>query len=100
MHTKILNDWDLHLSPWQGCDSSGVRCHPEAKFKQEEAIAYATSMKEKPFTYKFDFEIGYLVKSPCKTCSLQNTFPKCADTCNLLDEIHTVLAEAVSLTRS
>ncbi|MBW2411794.1 MAG: hypothetical protein JRF72_18520 [Deltaproteobacteria bacterium] len=57
-------------------------------------------MKKRPFKYQFDFEIGYLVKSPCKTCNLQNTFPNCAATCNLLDEIHTILAEAVSLTRS
>ena len=100
MHAKVSNGWDLYLSPRQGCDNLEFRCRPEAKFKQEEAIFYTTSMKDKPFTYKFDFEIGYLVKSPCKTCSLQNTFPKCADTCNLLDEIHTVLAEAVSLTKS
>ena len=100
MHAKILTDWNLCLSQRQGCDNSEFRCCPEAKFKQEEAISYTTSMKDKPFTYKFDFEIGYLVKSPCKTCNLQNTFPKCADKCSLLDEIHTVLAEAVSLTRS
>jgi hypothetical protein len=95
-----LNGRDFYLSPWRGCDNSGFRRRPEAKFKQEEAISYTTSMKDKPFTYKFDFEIGYLVKSPCKTCRLQNTFPKCADKCSLLDEIHAVLAEAVSLTRS
>ncbi len=58
------------------------------------------TMKDRPFKYRFDFEIGYLVKSPCKTCNLQNTFPKCAATCHLLDEIQTILAEAVSLTRS
>ena len=56
-------------------------------------------MNEKAFQYKFDFEIGYLVKSPCKTCNLQNTFPECADTCSLLDEIHALLVEAVSCTR-
>ncbi len=56
-------------------------------------------MNEKRFQYKFDFEIGYLVKSPCKTCNLLKTFPKCADTCSLLDEIHSLLVEAVSCTR-
>ena len=100
MLAKAPNGGDLYLSQRQGCDNSEFRCRLEAKFKHEEDISYTTSMKDKPFTYKFDFEIGYLVKSPCKTCNLQNTFPECADQCSLLDEIHTVLAEAVSLTRS
>ena len=56
-------------------------------------------MTKKPFKYKYDFEIGYLVKSPCKKCALKNTLPKCAPKCSLLDKIHTILSEAVSCTR-
>jgi hypothetical protein len=56
-------------------------------------------MTQKKFKFKYDFEIGYLVKSPCKKCILNKTFPKCADHCDLLDKIHTVLSEAVSCTR-
>jgi len=51
------------------------------------------------FNYRFDFEIGYLVKSPCKECDKQNSFPECADTCKMLDEIHGILSEAVSSSR-
>jgi len=59
--------------------------------------------KMKPMTqkinYQFDFEIGTLVKSPCLQCHIRPLFPQCMQTCRLLDEIHTVLAEAVSCTR-
>jgi hypothetical protein len=53
----------------------------------------------KNLNYQFDFEIGYLVKSPCLQCHHRQAFPQCVDTCNLLDQIHAVLAEAVSCTR-
>ena len=56
-------------------------------------------MTKKVFKYKYDFEIGYLVKSPCKKCLQKKALPKCADNCLLLDKIHTVLSEAVSCTR-
>ncbi|NQT10223.1 MAG: hypothetical protein HQ573_03525 [Desulfobacteraceae bacterium] len=55
--------------------------------------------KKSMFNYRFDFEIGYLVKSPCKECNKQNSFPECADTCKMLDEIHGILSEAVSSSR-
>ena len=56
-------------------------------------------MSKKNFKFKYDFDIGYLVKSPCKKCIRKNTFPKCADHCDLLNQIHTVLSEAVSCSR-
>jgi hypothetical protein len=49
--------------------------------------------------YQFDFEIGNLVKSPCLKCLYRPLFPRCMQTCNVLDEIHAALAEAVSCTR-
>lgn len=52
--------------------------------------------KNPRFNYRFDFEIGYLVKSPCKDCGKRSDFPQCADDCMILDGIHTLLAEAVS----
>ena len=54
------------------------------------------TLKNTPFNYQFDFEIGYLVKSPCKDCDKRIDFPQCANDCTILDDIHTVLAEAVS----
>ncbi len=56
-------------------------------------------MKTTSFKFKYDFEIGYLVKSPCETCIYQKSFPKCSDGCEMLDKIHTVLSESVSCTR-
>jgi hypothetical protein len=62
-------------------------------------LSFVWRKNMKNFKYKYDFEIGYLVKSPCKKCVLKKTFPKCADNCSLLDKIHTILSEAVSCTR-
>ena len=31
----------------------------------------------KPLQHKFDFEIGYLVKSPCRDCFDQKNLPGC-----------------------
>lgn len=45
---------------------------------------------------KFDFEIGYFVKSPCRECPRQEEFPACHRACNMLDQVRTVLAEGIS----
>ncbi len=45
---------------------------------------------------KFDFDVGYLVKSPCNECSDRDKFPKCSDTCQVLDKIRTKLAKGIS----
>ncbi|SDU59197.1 MULTISPECIES: hypothetical protein [Desulfobacula] len=49
---------------------------------------------------KFDFEIGYLTKSPCLTCDKKSSLPKCHDGCLILDEIQTKLARGISSQRS
>lgn len=48
------------------------------------------------YKYKFDFDIGYFEKSPCKNCNRRDEFPQCIDDCTVLDEIHSLLAESVS----
>ncbi len=45
---------------------------------------------------KFDFEIGYLVKSPCLTCKNRSALPGCHSNCNILDKIQTLLARGIS----
>jgi len=47
---------------------------------------------------KFDFDIGYLVKSPCKECPHSDNLPKCSDECGLIDRIQVVLSRGVSCT--
>ena len=49
--------------------------------------------------YRFDFETGYLINSPCKECVVRDNFPHCAETCKILDRIQTVLAETISCSR-
>lgn len=47
---------------------------------------------------KFDFEIGYLKKSPCRECISRSSLPHCSDHCSLLEKIQTLLAKGVSCT--
>jgi len=47
---------------------------------------------------KFDFEIGFLIQSPCRHCEKRNQFPKCFDNCEILDNIRGILARGVSCT--
>ena len=51
------------------------------------------------FKHRFDFEIGVLVKSPCRDCKTRKRFPRCIDECKVLDRLHTVLANTVSCTK-
>ncbi len=48
----------------------------------------------------FDFEIGYLTKSPCLNCENKKSLPKCHAECLVLDRLQTVLARGISSTRS
>jgi hypothetical protein len=53
------------------------------------------------FTKKrFDFDMGYLVKSPCKECRDRPQLPHCAGDCSLLDRIQTRLARGISTTHT
>lgn len=47
-----------------------------------------------------DYEIGHLVKSPCKDCETRYRFPKCMTACADLDRIQTVLAQSISTARA
>lgn len=52
------------------------------------------------YRFKFDFELGHLVKSPCKECEeWEKSFPKCAEVCELLDRLQQLLAETRSISR-
>ncbi|TWI70717.1 hypothetical protein LZ24_02137 [Desulfobotulus alkaliphilus] len=48
---------------------------------------------------RFDFEIGYLKKSPCLDCTKKESFPACLKACSLLDAIQTELAAGLELSR-
>ena len=46
-------------------------------------------------THSFDFDIGYLVKSPCRDCGSRDVLPNCVEGCEILDQIQTVLADSI-----
>ena len=45
---------------------------------------------------RFDFELGYLTKSPCLTCKNRKHIPKCFNDCELLDMVRGYLARGIS----
>ncbi len=49
--------------------------------------------------HRFDFEVGYLIKSPCKKCHSKNDFPKCFKDCELIDQLQEYLAGSISCTK-
>ena len=48
----------------------------------------------------FDFEIGYLVKSPCKDCNNRKDLPECIEDCELLYQIQMILAYSIPSEKS
>ena len=51
-------------------------------------------------TNRFDFEIGYLVKSPCRDCVTREVLPECIQSCEILDQIQSVLADSIPSEKS
>ncbi len=51
-------------------------------------------------TNVFDFEIGYLVKSPCRDCVSRAELPECVEGCGILDQIQSVLADSIPSEKS
>jgi hypothetical protein len=53
-------------------------------------------MKEKfSENQNFDFDIGYLVKSPCRDCNTRKDLPDCIEGCEILDRIQAILADSI-----
>ncbi len=48
----------------------------------------------------FDFEIGYLIKSPCKDCNTRKHLPECIEDCELLYQIQMILAYSIPSEKS
>jgi len=77
---------------------SAVTCTPSQTLSKPVGVL-TKNPSPKHYRHRFDFEIGYLVKSPCRTCSQRPEFPGCSETCGMLNEIHTLLCESVSCTK-
>ncbi|MGA6925563.1 MAG: hypothetical protein WBY88_07775 [Desulfosarcina sp.] len=52
------------------------------------------------YRHRFDFDIGTLVKSPCRECIDRPLFPDCMNRCLPLDKIRSILANSISCSRS
>lgn len=50
------------------------------------------------YRYQHDFEVGILVKSPCKDCELKKELPRCMENCKLIDRVQALLAKTRSCT--
>ena len=55
--------------------------------------------RKKFYRHKFDFDLGYLVKSPCRGCDNRATFPKCIESCDTICRIQDYLSDTVSCSR-
>ena len=42
--------------------------------------------------YKFDFDGGYITKSPCRDCILENNLPGCSNNCLTLSQVQALLS--------
>lgn len=51
------------------------------------------------YTCKFDFEVGYLVRSPCRACEQIEKLPACSRACSHLERVQSILADSISCTR-
>ncbi|MGB5986860.1 MAG: hypothetical protein WBG37_16280 [Desulfobacterales bacterium] len=56
-------------------------------------------LKNRPSKFRYDFELGYLVKSPCKESPTRPHFPKCINACKILDMLHEKMANTISCSR-
>jgi hypothetical protein len=68
-------------------------------FIEDNKLNLFTIKSKNVLRYRFDFEVGYLIKSPCRECQNDNHLPGCADDCDVLEKIQTLLAEGISCTR-
>ena len=45
---------------------------------------------------RFDIDIGYITKSPCRECSSNNRLPECSSRCETLTQLQNLLAGSIS----
>ena len=76
--------------PWPGL-------HPVNSNEKRSTVDY--TINSSTVKHQFDFEIGYLIKSPCRECIDRDDFPHCAEDCNLLEKIHAVMMGQISCSR-
>ena len=72
-------------------NNTSARILPKLKKTKDEKM-----LEKNCENQNFDFDIGYLVKSPCRNCETRPSFPECIDNCEILDQIQTALSASMS----
>jgi len=56
--------------------------------------------RERIREYRFDIDIGYITKSPCRECPIKSSLPECSSCCNMLTQLQKLLAGSISCSKS
>lgn len=99
MKSIALNQQALFLTQFSTGGKPFRYLNPSHGFARPEmmVVGIMNYLRNKTFIrYRFDFDIGYLVKSPCRDCEERDLFPNCLDECSIIDRIHEVLSECVT----
>lgn len=76
------------------------RCRYPRLMRERKSKPVKHPYKKRLFDYRFDFEIGFLIKSPCRECEHREDLPECTRGCVVLDKIHSVLSHTVSCAKA
>lgn len=49
---------------------------------------------------RFDIDIGYITKSPCRECPIKSSLPGCSDRCEMLTHLQELLVGSISCSKS
>jgi hypothetical protein len=50
--------------------------------------------------HRFDIDIGYIKKSPCRECPTKRSLPECSDCCETLSKLQELLVDSIACTHS
>ncbi len=56
--------------------------------------------KQRIKEYRFDIDIGYITKSPCRECPIKSDLPECSSQCEMLDQLQELLIGSISCSKS
>ena len=49
---------------------------------------------------RFDIDIGYITKSPCRECPKVSSLPECSSCCEMLTQLQELLVGSISCSKS
>jgi hypothetical protein len=48
---------------------------------------------------RFDIDIGYITKSPCRECPIKSSLPECSSRCETLTQLQELLIGSISCSK-